>query len=204
MYIVHTYIHVCLQFQPSMWLDYPITVDLWVIKIKTPMILCAHSTSRLGEQSVEHRSCSKNMLNVCLFYGQNNKIVWLSNIADEEFTRCAKVCGLFFFIMLFRCWLAGQANFDHMVQVVWDHAGAARIIYFSNTCFPRLLNRDVRTFWHWPSKPEWRFSRVTWGHYWRINQIMLLHWAIWCLFIKSPLATGVKFQTLDSLNWLTW
>ena len=29
----------------------------------------------------------------------------------EKFTRCAKVCGLCFTIVLFRCGLAGQANF---------------------------------------------------------------------------------------------
>ena len=33
------------------------------------------------------------------FFSQNNKIILLSNMADiffEEFTRCAKVCGLLF------------------------------------------------------------------------------------------------------------
>ena len=36
-------------------------VDLWVIKIKKPMILCAHSTSRPSEQSTKRRSRSENM-----------------------------------------------------------------------------------------------------------------------------------------------
>ena len=73
-------------------------VDLWVIKIKKPMILCARNTSRSREQSTKRRSSSENMRKVCLFYSGNNKIVRLSNMADtffEEFTRCAKVCGLF-------------------------------------------------------------------------------------------------------------
>ena len=63
------------------------------------MILCARSTSRWSEQSTKRRSCSENMWEVCLFYSQNNKIVWLLNMPDtcfEKFTRCAKLCGLFF------------------------------------------------------------------------------------------------------------
>ena len=33
----------------------------------------------------------------------------------EKFMRCAKVCGLFLFlIVLFGCWLVGQANSNHM------------------------------------------------------------------------------------------
>ena len=57
-------------------------VDLWVIKIKKPMILCAHSTSRSREQNTKRRSSSENTWKVCLFYSQNNKIVWLSNMAN--------------------------------------------------------------------------------------------------------------------------
>ena len=63
------------------------------------MILCARSTSRSSEQSAKRRSRSETMLKVCLFYSQNIKILWLSNMEDtrlEKFTRCAKVCGLFF------------------------------------------------------------------------------------------------------------
>ena len=82
-------------------------VDLWVIKIRKPMILCARRMSRSREQSKKRRSRSENMRKVCLFYSHNNKIVWLSNMTDafflEKFTRCAKVCGLFlsFFLSSF-------------------------------------------------------------------------------------------------------
>ena len=44
----------------------------------------------------------------------------ISNMADtfwEKFTVCAKVCGLFFLIVRFGCWLAGQENSDHMGDV---------------------------------------------------------------------------------------
>ena len=73
-------------------------VDLWVIKMKKPIILCARSTSRSSEQSKKRRARNKNMRTFCLFYDHNNKILWLSNMADTflgKFTRCAKVCGLF-------------------------------------------------------------------------------------------------------------
>ena len=35
----------------------------------------------------------------------------------EKFTRCAKVCGLFFLTVLFGCRLAGQVNCDHTVYL---------------------------------------------------------------------------------------
>ena len=45
-------------------------VDLWVIKIKKPMILCAFGTWR---PSTKYRSHSENMQKVCLFFSQNNE-----------------------------------------------------------------------------------------------------------------------------------
>ena len=63
------------------------------------MILCARCTSRSREQRTKCRLLSENMRTVCLFYGQNDNILWLSNMANicfEKFTRCAKVCGLSF------------------------------------------------------------------------------------------------------------
>ena len=52
-------------------------VDLWVTKIKKPMILCARGMSRSREQYRKRRSRSE------------------SPPFSEKFTRCAKVCGLF-------------------------------------------------------------------------------------------------------------
>ena len=58
-------------------------VDLWVIKIKKPMILCARSKeSRSRERSTKRRSRSESMRKVCLSYSQKNKIVGLSNVTD--------------------------------------------------------------------------------------------------------------------------
>ena len=79
---------------------------------KKPMILCARSTSRSREQSKKRRSRSENMRKDCLFYSHNNKILWLSNMAEtlfEEFRRCAKVCGRFYRDCAFRM-LIGWAD----------------------------------------------------------------------------------------------
>ena len=53
--------------------------DLWVIKRKKPMILCARSTSLSPEQSTERRSLCENMWKVRLSDSQRNKTLWLSN-----------------------------------------------------------------------------------------------------------------------------
>ena len=47
------------------------------------MILCARCTSRSNEQSTKNKLPSENMWKVCLFFSQNNKIVWLSNMAEH-------------------------------------------------------------------------------------------------------------------------
>ena len=93
-------------------------IDLWVIEIKKPMILCGRSTSRSSEQNTKHTSRSENMQKVCSLYNQNNEIVQLSNMADtfyEKFMRCVKVCGLFLLDWLFGCRSAQQANSSYMV-----------------------------------------------------------------------------------------
>ena len=72
-------------------------VELWVIKIKSPWFF-AHVVRPDHVNSTKLKSSSENMRKVCLFYSQNNIIVWLSNMADtflEKFTRYAKVHGLF-------------------------------------------------------------------------------------------------------------
>ena len=69
------------------------------------MILCARSTSRSREQSTKHRSRSENMRKVCLFCSQNNKILWLSNMAVtflDKFTKSARVGGPYFLDCAFR------------------------------------------------------------------------------------------------------
>ena len=94
-------------------------VDLWVIKIKS-LWSFAHVVRRDHvNRTRKRRSRSENMGKVCLSYSQNIKILLLSNMATTlfaKFTRCAKVCGLFFLIVLFGCWLAGQANSGHVVS----------------------------------------------------------------------------------------
>ena len=124
-------------------------IDLWIIEIEKPIILCTCSTSRSSEQSMIHRSRSKNMWKVCLFYSQNTKIVWLSNMADtffEKFPKCAKVCGLFFLIVLFGCWLVMQTTLitwyewpTNLAGLGWHHHCCSwrlscNLGFFQNSC----------------------------------------------------------------------
>ena len=44
-----------------------------------------HSTWQDQVNSMKHRSCSKNMQNVCSFYSQNNNILLLAKMADTFF-----------------------------------------------------------------------------------------------------------------------
>ena len=90
-------------------------VDLWVIRIKRPMILCARSTSRSRHVNRARnagqaaRTCEglSNMTNTFCFVFE--KFVF------EKFTKCAKVYELFFFLIaLYGCWLAGQTNSGHV------------------------------------------------------------------------------------------
>ena len=81
----------------------------------------ARSTLRSSEHSTKRTSRDENMWKVCLFYSQNNKIVWLSNMADIFFLEIHQVHkGLwaFFLIVLFECWLAEQTNSHHVVRGV--------------------------------------------------------------------------------------
>ena len=65
------------------------------------MIFCARSTSRSREQH-ETQISQREHVQVCLFYSQSNKILYLLNMADtEKITRCAKVHGLFFLDCVF-------------------------------------------------------------------------------------------------------
>ena len=72
------------------------------------MILCTRSTPRSSEQSTKHRSCSESMQKVCLFYSQNNKIVWLSNVADIFGKMYEVRKGLWDFLIVLSDWLGRQ------------------------------------------------------------------------------------------------
>ena len=110
-----------------------------------------------------------------LFYSQNNKIVWLSNMADtflEKFTRCAKVCGLFFLIVLFGCWLAEQTKLRSresdlitiaLIFLNWNHL----ILFFPlRRSRSRLLPRAVSSRQRWlrhhrVEQHNWKWVSVT-------------------------------------------
>ena len=117
------------------------------------MILCARCTSRSSEQSTKHRWCSENMWKVCPFFDQNNKIVWLSNMADtyEKLKRCAKVSVFFFFYLIVRFgfWLAGQANSDHMVGSPTSKSRhcSLNLEYWTLSDISNLLSGQTFSFW---------------------------------------------------------
>ena len=99
-------------------------VDLWVIKIKKPTILCARSTPG---------SCSENMWKVCLSYRQNNKIVWLLNTTDTFFwARYARVCELFLLDFSFRLligWAGKLQSYGRLLDTESFHACSANLAY---------------------------------------------------------------------------
>ena len=90
-------------------------VDLWVIlryKAYDPLrAQHVEITWSEHETRITQREHARGF-----FYSQNEKIVMMiKHGRHEKFTRCAKVCGPFFFlIVLFGRWLAGQATSNHM------------------------------------------------------------------------------------------
>ena len=80
-------------------------VDLWVTKIKKPMILCVCSMSRSNEECTKHThtatTCKRWVYSIAKI-----TIVRLSNLAEtflEKFRRCAKDCGHLFLTVLSAC-----------------------------------------------------------------------------------------------------
>ena len=74
------------------------SVDLLVIKIERPMILCARNTPRSREQRKKHRAASTcerfvySTVKIARFYDYQK---WPTYFL-EKFVRYAKVCGLLF------------------------------------------------------------------------------------------------------------
>ena len=86
-------------------------VDLWVIKIKR-LWSFACLVCRDHVNSTKRRSHSKNLWKVCWFCSQNNKIVWLSNMADTcFFLRDSRGAQWFLgFFVLDANWLGRQSQ----------------------------------------------------------------------------------------------
>ena len=93
-------------------------VDLWVIKIKSlwSFARVVHQEQVNRARNADH--AAKTCERFCLFCSQNNKICWLANITDMlvwEIHEVRKGLWAFFSILYFGCWLAEQANSDHVV-----------------------------------------------------------------------------------------
>ena len=88
-------------------------VDLWVIKIKKPMILCAPSTWKSREQSMKRPYHTARVRE--RFFFSIVKITRCMIIKHDRHSRAAqRFVGFFFLIVLFGFWLAEQANSGHV------------------------------------------------------------------------------------------
>ena len=82
------------------------------------MILCARSTSRSSEQNTITQITQWGRVCKRLVY----LLVKIARLYDHQtwetrFWRKLKICGIFFLVALSGCWLAGQANSDHVVRM---------------------------------------------------------------------------------------
>ena len=162
------------------------------------------STLRSSEQRRKCRTRSENVWRVCLFYSQNNKIVWLSNMTDaffEKFTRCAKVCGLFFLDCAF--WmLIGWADKLCSYTINWLFVGrhAVTTIFLSIFCpFPAKKNNKknwVQGLFPFPCRKKNIWVLVT-----RKSVIELCIYCTNCIFILFTVAVYIQLNKCPLLSW---
>ena len=90
-----------------------------------------------------------------------------------KFTRCAKVYGLLFLMVLFGCWMAGQANSDHM-----NSRGAGRAMF----CVFIPLKRVSHFRLHVTDKVQLKLSPI-----WRLHQFFLsfIAFPFFSLYIRT-------------------
>ena len=97
------------------------------------------------------------MQEVCLLYSRNNKIVWLSNMADTFLRNsrgAQRFVGFFFLIVLFGFWLAEQASSGHMANTQFIN----QLLKHLGGQHPRYVYRRKCTL-DWEEKDR-GFSRV--------------------------------------------
>ena len=89
-------------------------IDLWVIKIEKPMILCTCSTSRSDKQSTKCRWRSENMYKVWIILQSRKDFMTIKHGRPcfEKSQGALRFVGFIFLIAV--CWLAGQVNTDRM------------------------------------------------------------------------------------------
>ena len=89
-------------------------VDLWVMKIKKPMILCVRSMSVdhvNRAQNADHaaRTCERFVYSRVKMTRLYDYQTWQTHFGGNS--RCAqRFVGFYFLVVLFGCWLAGRAN----------------------------------------------------------------------------------------------
>ena len=91
-------------------------VDLWVIKIKYlwsfARVVRPDHVNRARKVDYAARTCERFVHCITKITRLYDYQTWQTYF--EKFTRCAKVCGLFSLTVPFGCWLAQQANPDHV------------------------------------------------------------------------------------------
>ena len=100
-------------------------VELWVIKIKMPMILCARSTLRSCELSTKRRSRGENTRKVCLFYSRIKHSRHIFKETVEVRTGLWVFCSLLCF--------SGADWLGRQTAITWSE-------YFNMTCRPEILH----------------------------------------------------------------
>ena len=166
------------------------------------MTLCARCTSRSREQSTKRRSRSESMRTVCLFY-----TIFLRNSRDAQ-----RFVG-------FGCWLAGQANSDHVVLywvTVEFRTLGTETLKDSLSDHTKVVIYTVFGWFSWStfsthSEPSWNgwkrwvLTAITIvGSYPLRNDVIWLRlpecfWLKWSLVPTIPRNTAV-FSTLSTQN----
>ena len=116
------------------------------------------------------------MRKVCLFCSQDNKIVWLSNMADTFLRNsrgAQRFVGFHFLTVLFGCWLAGQTNCDHVVIAVRSVEGTWLTCCF---IYQSKYSTTLASSYHATCLPDFFLFRYVYKiHYrnnWTINNLL--------------------------------
>ena len=91
-------------------------LDSWVIKIKS-LWAFAHVVRRDHVNSTRNAAQAVRTCDRFVKISRVDYQTWPTHLF-EKCTRCVKVCGLFFLVVLSRCWLPRQTNSDHTVNKI--------------------------------------------------------------------------------------
>ena len=158
------------------------------------------------------------MRKLCLFCSRNNKIVWLSNMADiflRNSRGAQRFVGFFSWLCFFGCWLAGRANSDRVTNKLRSHGRQTRshgIQTLTHGSKLRSHGSKLRSYGrqtdHVTNKlrSHGRQTPITWqansdhmaGKLWSHGRQTLITWQAMSFSVTSHLVLlSVLFPTLD-------